>query len=185
MTLVPVFEIGIWNAWIFVPFLIVPMLLFNKESYTERERASRSNKEKKLFSSSWLIALIMMVYTVFLPLQLGTIWFYIGLPITLLGLILYGIAWANLATTSVSKEPVTKGIYRYSRHPIYNTSNLTFVGVSIASASWLLFLLAIISAVFMRASHFIPEERFCLEKYGDSYRQYMNRTPRWIGRPKS
>jgi len=29
------------------------------------------------------------------------------------------------------------------------------------------------------------EERFCLEKYGDAYREYMNRTPRWIGFPKS
>jgi protein-S-isoprenylcysteine O-methyltransferase Ste14 len=30
-----------------------------------------------------------------------------------------------------------------------------------------------------------PEERGCLEKYGEAYRQYMNRTPRWIGLPRS
>jgi len=30
----------------------------------------------------------------------------------------------------------------------------------------------------------IPEERYCLEKYGDAYRAYMNKTPRWIGIPK-
>jgi len=30
----------------------------------------------------------------------------------------------------------------------------------------------------------IPEERFYLKKYGDAYREYMNRTPRWIGIPK-
>jgi protein-S-isoprenylcysteine O-methyltransferase Ste14 len=29
------------------------------------------------------------------------------------------------------------------------------------------------------------EERFLLEKYGESYREYMERTPRWIGVPKS
>ena len=29
------------------------------------------------------------------------------------------------------------------------------------------------------------EERFLLEKYGDIYREYMNRTPRWIEIPKS
>jgi protein-S-isoprenylcysteine O-methyltransferase Ste14 len=29
------------------------------------------------------------------------------------------------------------------------------------------------------------EERFLLEKYGDVYREYLNRTPRWIGIPKS
>ena len=31
----------------------------------------------------------------------------------------------------------------------------------------------------------ITEERHCLEEYGDAYRDYMNRTPRWIGIPKS
>jgi protein-S-isoprenylcysteine O-methyltransferase Ste14 len=29
------------------------------------------------------------------------------------------------------------------------------------------------------------EEPFLIEKYGDTYREYMNRTPRWIGIPKS
>jgi len=29
------------------------------------------------------------------------------------------------------------------------------------------------------------EEEQCLEKYGDTYREYMDRTPRWIGIPKS
>jgi protein-S-isoprenylcysteine O-methyltransferase Ste14 len=31
----------------------------------------------------------------------------------------------------------------------------------------------------------IPEERFCLRQYGEAYREYMNRTPRWIGIAKS
>jgi protein-S-isoprenylcysteine O-methyltransferase Ste14 len=29
------------------------------------------------------------------------------------------------------------------------------------------------------------EEKFLLEMYGDSYRNYMARTPRWMGIPKS
>jgi len=29
------------------------------------------------------------------------------------------------------------------------------------------------------------EERMCLEKYGDVYREYMEKTPRWLGLPKS
>lgn len=28
------------------------------------------------------------------------------------------------------------------------------------------------------------EERYCLYMYGDDYRKYMKRTPRWIGIPK-
>jgi len=28
------------------------------------------------------------------------------------------------------------------------------------------------------------EEPFLIEKYGSTYREYMNRTPRWMGKPK-
>ena len=28
------------------------------------------------------------------------------------------------------------------------------------------------------------EEQYCIEKYGNDYREYLNRTPRWIGIPK-
>jgi protein-S-isoprenylcysteine O-methyltransferase Ste14 len=29
------------------------------------------------------------------------------------------------------------------------------------------------------------EERSLLNRYGNTYREYMNKTPRWIGIPKS
>jgi len=29
------------------------------------------------------------------------------------------------------------------------------------------------------------EEQGCLDHYGDSYREYMKRTPRWIGMPRT
>jgi protein-S-isoprenylcysteine O-methyltransferase Ste14 len=39
---------------------------------------------------------------------------------------------------------------------------------------------AIIYLIFMPT-----EERYCLETYGKEYQDYMERTPRWIGLPKS
>ena len=59
-----------------------------------------------------------------------------------------------------------------------------FIGVSIASASRIFLLLSIVYEVSL-LSFVSSEERFCLEKYGDAYREYMNRTPRYIGIPKS
>lgn len=58
-----------------------------------------------------------------------------------------------------------------------------FMGAGIASASWL-FLIVIVSIIL---TVFITpiEERYCLEKYGDAYREYIDKTPRWIGIPKS
>jgi protein-S-isoprenylcysteine O-methyltransferase Ste14 len=101
---------------------------------------------------------------------------YAGIAIFIVGLMIIEIAripW----TTATFDEPITKGIYHYSRHPAY-------IGIGIASASGL-FLLLIIVHIVLSASVVAAEERFCCEKYGDTYREYMNRTPRWIGLPKS
>jgi protein-S-isoprenylcysteine O-methyltransferase Ste14 len=130
-----------------------------------------------------IIFLLVFIYSIFLPLRLGTAWFYTGLAFFVLGLILTTILAVSIAATPPD-EPFTKGLYRYSRHPIYLTMFLRFVGVGIASASWvfLLFSASFLVAVVISVS---SEERDTLEKYGDSYRGYINRTPRWIGIPKS
>ncbi|GAI49259.1 unnamed protein product, partial [marine sediment metagenome] len=128
----------------------------------------------------WLSATI---YSIFLPLQLGTIWFYVGLGVFLSGLIILIIATLNFAKASLDK-PITGGLYHFSRHPMYLSMLFIYTGTSLASASWLFFLLTIATVVLIRQEMAL-EERYCLEKYGDAYREYMNRTPRWIGMPKS
>ena len=66
---------------------------------------------------------------------------------------------------------------------MYITAFLFFLGVSIATASWVFLLIAIVVTVvsFVFAN---VEEQNCLEKYGDAYREYMNRTPRYVRIPK-
>ena len=61
---------------------------------------------------------------------------------------------------------------------------VAIIGTGIACASWVFLPLGIVMMSLMNISA-VHEERFCLEKYGDAYRDYMNRTPRWIGIPKS
>jgi len=189
MSITPIFEIGLWNAWIFMLLVLLPLplvVLFRKGVFKKTASIHASiltGTENKIFIFSKIIMLSIFIYSIFLPLQLGTVWFSIGLPVYLLGLILQTIAWVNVATSPVDK-PVTKGLYRYSRHPMYVTLPLIFIGTGIASASWLFLLLSIILII----THFynaIPEERECLEVYGNAYREYMDRTSRWVGIPKS
>jgi protein-S-isoprenylcysteine O-methyltransferase Ste14 len=81
-------------------------------------------------------------------------------------------------------EPITTGLYCYSRHPIYIGVFVQYIGIGIASALGYFLLLTIVSIIL--SILVVPaEERFCLEKYGDTYREYMNRTLRWIGIPES
>ena len=89
----------------------------------------------------------------------------------------------SVANTPLDK-PVTQGPYRISRHPFYFTGFLTMFGMGIASASWVVLLCAFLWIAFFYIV--VPtEERFLLEKYSNTYREYMNRTPRWIGLPKA
>jgi protein-S-isoprenylcysteine O-methyltransferase Ste14 len=194
MSLVPAFELGLWNAWIFmVPALLVMLLtiiLMTKKGAPGGparavQRACKSKTTLLVASLSKIIYFPAVIYSIFLPLQLRTIWFYVGLPITLLGLvgtILVLVDWVN----TPASEPVTRGIYRYSRHPMYVTEAIIFLGVSIISASWVFLLITFIFAVGVTRPYSVKvEEAECLGHYGTAYREYMKRTPRWIGIPKS
>jgi len=186
MLFTPIFEVGLWNAWIFMLYhqLLCIVLMGSKGLLKKSSAATpHKNTEKKIVTFLGLIYYLVLIYSVFLPLKLKTTWFYIGLPIALLGLIMYTIVTVNFATTPPD-EPVIKGLYRYSRNPQYLTEFLMFIGVSIASASWIFLLFSIVYSISM-LSFASCEERFCLEKYGDAYREYMNRTPMYVGIPKS
>ncbi len=188
MTLVPAFEIGIWNAWIFMSVFILQMLavlLLGKRVWARSSLPSgvkRIKLEKSAplaGNSAWGLTTL---YSIFLPLKLGTVWFYIGLPVFLVGLVILAIATVNFATVPAEK-PATKGAYYFSRHPLYLSMIIIYIGTAIASASWLFLLLGLANAFWVHIEARV-EERYCLERYNKDYRKYMDRTPRWIGIPK-
>jgi len=190
MLLIPVFKIGVWNAWIFMIWPWVDMLAVRLVGSDVYRRASGLPSEMKTSHRYRVVSYVSMAvdtmavaYSIFLPLQLGTIWFYAGLSIFLLGLVVLAAATVNFATTPMD-VPITRGIYHYSRHPLYLASLLIYLSVGIASASWVFLLVFFIQSVSIRIAA-VGEERYCLDKYGDAYREYMNKTPRWLGLPKS
>jgi len=195
MSLVPDFELGLWNAWILIvlQFLlntIFPVLI-NKETMKKmdllapyRKLTPHRNTEKNLALSTHAIIMpFTIVYSIFLPLKLGTVWFYAGLPICLLSLVMNLRASIDIVTTPLD-ELVTKGTYSISRNPIYFSTFLMYVGTGLAGASWI-FLLCGVAWIIIWHIAVKAEERFLSEKNGNIYREYMKRTPRWIGIPKS
>ena len=191
MSLVPAFEIGIWNAWILTVFLFLTVMLpgsliKNKEAINRMQAYPPYSRFDKILADSThnFIMPVAAVYSIFLPLKLGTVWLYVGLPICFLAGIMTIIMYINIANTPPD-EPVTRGVYRISRNPIYFFGGfLMYIGIGLACASWVFLLFAVLWIVLW---HIVlpAEERFLLEKYGDAYREYMNKTPRWIGMPKS
>ena len=191
MSLVPAFQIGVWNAWIlmlYYPLHPIIMLLIDKlvgtgGMFQKMGSSPYYRKEKIAFISANVLGFLLVLYSIFLPLKLGSAWFYVGIAIYLFGLVMFIMAIVNIATTPLG-EPFVKGLYRYSRHPMVFFSFFTFIGVGIATASWLFLLLSIV-VIILFTIYVIAEERGCCERYADAYREYMNRTPRWIGIPKS
>jgi len=124
-----------------------------------------------------------LIYSIFLPLKLGTFWFATGFPISFLAIIMALMFSISFAKAPLG-EPIIKGVYSISRHPGYFGFFLGCVGIGIACASWIFLLCAL---VWIVSWHFgvVEEERNLLETYGNAYREYMNRIPRWIGFPKT
>ena len=182
MCIIPTHEIGLFNAWLFViPCMIVnysPLFLHKKAWKRLVDTSWYKKKEKKLALWMSLIMIIFIIYTIWLPLQLGTIWFYIGLFFVIIGLIFTFIAFDNYASTP-SDEPATKGVYKISRNPIYFFTSITFIGISIASASWIL-LLILILYLYIVHKVILAEEQYLLKTYGESYREYKEKVPRYF-----
>jgi protein-S-isoprenylcysteine O-methyltransferase Ste14 len=182
MSIVPAFEIGLWNAWILI-IIFLCFFISSRFFGDVEKRIAHGEEEKTLSIFTAVIAVILWIYSIFLPLKIETTWFYTGLPIYILGMVVGITAVTSIAATQEDK-PFTKGMYRYSRHPLSISMFLVLLGVGVASASWLYLLLLVILVVFTRFMVVI-EEQSCIKKFGKAYREYMNKTPRWIGFPKS
>jgi len=191
MSIVPVFEIGIWNAWIFVIILFaaafVPLSINNEKAEKRMEGEPTGSEQKKVTKivnaiTHMVIMPLTLIYSIFLPIKLGTWWFYSGLPIYLSGIIMVLLFSISFARAPLG-EPLDKGVYAISRHPGYLGFFLAYAGIGIACASWIFLLCAFVWIVAWQFG-VVEEERILLEKYGEAYQQYMNRTPRWIGFPR-
>jgi protein-S-isoprenylcysteine O-methyltransferase Ste14 len=191
MSLVPASDIGVWNAWIFiVPYFFMNFVLtFLLKSFKNRKSTfwafpQYTGLEKIYLLLFYVINIGLTVYSIFLPLAVGTAWLYAGLFIYLLGIAFLGLTMRTFTTTPIDK-PNTTGIYRITRHPWYLGLLSIYIGIGIASASWVYLLACLIWIPIIRNLLMIVEERECCERFGDAYLEYMNRTPRWIGIPKS
>ena len=187
MSLVPDFKIGLWNGWILAVIFLAAnyliMFIAPKKNVKEMmdQAKQAKGKDKLMHFLSMILYMGIMIFSIFLPLKLNSLWFYIGLALFILGMS-FIIPEAQLFFRKPG-QIMNKGFYRISRHPIYVMVDIAWIGMAVATASWPLLILV---AIYMIVLHFVmlAEERVCLEKYGDSYREYMNKTPGYIGIPK-
>jgi protein-S-isoprenylcysteine O-methyltransferase Ste14 len=78
---------------------------------------------------------------------------------------------------------ITRGIFAWTRNPIFLFMDIYFVGTWLIQRD-LFFLLFAIVAVAGIHYQILLEEKFLVRHYGDTYRRYLLRVPRYIRWPR-
>ena len=183
MELIPKLEIGWLNGWILlaVEFLIQGFLLlvFPKDVVSRLfDRSGWSEKQRVFTIMGKVFSLACLVLIILTPLKINSSAFIVGLIVYAIGLAGLVVAMLNFKGTPPG-QPVTKGVYKISRHPQIVALFVLFLGICVAIGSWLA-LFALVMSRLLQHFGILAEEEVCLRWYGESYRAYMEQVPRYF-----
>jgi protein-S-isoprenylcysteine O-methyltransferase Ste14 len=111
-----------------------------------------------------------------------------GVPIALAGIALFGWMFRhlglNVKSTSMPRDTatlVTTGPYRWIRHPMYSAALLLIIAAALLTANAVVAFGGIAMFALLAARSRL-EERRLVEKFGAAYRDYQQRTGRFLPR---
>ncbi len=112
-------------------------------------------------------------------------WLGVALGILSIGLLIWvhealGVNFSRTLHIRAEHTLVTAGPYRWVRHPMYTMLFLLGVAILLLTANWLIggfFLGSFFLTVFNRVAN---EEQAMIEKFGNDYEQYRQRTKRFV-----
>lgn len=165
-----------------IPFILIRfglLYILNKEGVKRAAFfAPLIGKEKAAYWFYQISNILIFVYLFFLKITTDSYWFYAGLGTYGLGVLLCLVSVSNFAKPKENGINL-KGLYRISRNPMYVAYFIYFFGCVLLTQS--LLLLAILMA-FQISAHWIirSEERWCIKKFGEEYKKYMNEVRRYI-----
>lgn len=174
-------------------------LVFHKllwEMLKRRDGMSRLRSQAKR-GGGWLVKAIKTTVLVFLAFQtlfldlwpisdqpsqlqiIGTAIYFTGLLTAVIGRLQLGKNWVDLEDYQVLsyQSVVTKGIYRYVRHPIYTGDLLLLIGLELALNSWLVLAISIPLVIILRQA---SAEETILSKAFPDYPAYCKQTKKFI-----
>ena len=169
--------------FLIIPFILIRFGLLARFSSEAVKRAAHfaplSGNEVFAYWVYQISNAAIFVYLCFLRVKPEVSWqFFSGAAVYLLGLALCAATIKDFA--SPSEGGINQnGLYRFSRNPMYLSYFLYFIGCVILTRS---VILCVIVVLFQIVSHWIilSEERWCMDTFGDAYRQYMKTVRRYI-----
>jgi protein-S-isoprenylcysteine O-methyltransferase Ste14 len=183
MELFPTLEIGWLNGWILLAFEFLIqgflLLIFPKVVVSRLfDRSGWNVKQKVFLTIGKVFSLITLVLIILTPLKIHTGIFILGLILYAIGIVGLVVAMFNFKDTP-SNQPVTKGVYKISRHPQIVAQFIFLLGICLAIGSWMALFTLLMSRILQ---HFgiLAEEEVCLKQYGESYQAFMKSVPRYL-----
>jgi protein-S-isoprenylcysteine O-methyltransferase Ste14 len=186
-----------FRAALIVGFLafVAVMLYYRIKSYSTGESLDRRQEGVFILATLRLVGLMLwlgviayMINPAWLawssvPLPAWLRWTGVGvypIAVGLLNWTLRGLG-SNLTDTVVTRREhtlVTRGPYRWVRHPFYDCLGLIILASSLIAANGFLFLAGTLFLVLIVVRTRTEEERL-LARFGDDYRAYMKQTGRF------
>lgn len=115
-----------------------------------------------------------------LGLTVGLIFVAVGFALAIRAMQMFRRAGTHVAPGQPAAALVTAGPYRFTRNPIYIGFVLVYFGLSIVLTSvWILLLLVPVALILQRGV-VLREEAYLERKFGEAYRAYTERVPRWL-----
>ena len=184
MDFLPQFSISITNAfWFSMLFWISNLIILRIYPTHYKDRVLKMPKLKGIFQRvmstfNFFIFQGLLIVVVFMPLQFDTSYFVLGLVLFVISFVTYIISLVNYATSNPN-QPVTKGIYRFSRNPQQITTIFMWTGIGLMTNCILIIAICTIQLITAFPA-FKAQEQFCINKYGNDYIEYMKKTPRYF-----
>ena len=136
------------------------------------------------FSAAWLLDSFVLRISTF---PAAYVPLYVRLPVAavLLLISLYLAVVAHRQVFSETRQPprvIRDGVFAHTRHPLYFSTMLLYLGLAVSTFSLAAFILWIIICIFYDYISAYEEERL-VERFGEEYTKYMDQVPRWLPRP--
>jgi protein-S-isoprenylcysteine O-methyltransferase Ste14 len=171
------------NAFLtIIPLIIIRYGLLGVISKESLNRASffapLIGREKIALWGYQITNILMLLYLLLLKIRTDSNWFYMGLFIYSLGIVLYAVSIISYSRPRMNGIN-SNGLYRISRNPMYVSYFIYFLGCVLLTHSWVLLVILI---AFQISVHWIilSEERWCIKQFGEQYLKYMNKVRRYI-----
>ena len=87
-----------------------------------------------------------------------------------------GENWSVTLEIDAQHRLVTRGVYRFVRHPMYTSFFVSGIGQALLLANWIAGPAALVAVALLVGVRVPNEEAMMISVFGDEYRDYMRRT---------